>query len=63
MNPRNDSIIAALETKIDMLETELDYLGQILVKCGFPEGIKTLKMTVEEMLEEDGVQQPSSQEI
>ena len=56
----NNSIVAALETKIDMLETELDYLGQILVKCGFPEGIKTLKMTVEEMLEEDAaIEQPS----
>ena len=65
MDSKKDSLIAALETKIDMLETELDYLGKILVECGFPEGIKTLKMTVQELLEEDGsaVKHRSSQEI
>jgi len=65
MNSNKDSIIAALESKIDMLETELDYLNKILVDCGFPEGIKTLKMTVVELLEEDGIatEQRSSQEI
>lgn len=44
--------IAALESRIDYLETELSYLNKILVKCGFPEGILTLKSTVEEMLTE-----------
>jgi hypothetical protein len=44
--------IAALESKIDMLETELSYLDKILIECGFPEGIKTLKETVHEMLQE-----------
>jgi len=65
MDSKKDSLIAALESKIDMLETELDYLNKILVECGFPEGIKTLKMTVVELLEEDGVAmgQRSSQEI
>ncbi len=60
-NPSN--VIAALETKIDWLETELDYLSEMLVQCGFPEGIKTLKMTIEEMLAEDAVEQEFSQEI
>jgi hypothetical protein len=65
MDSKKDSLIAALESKIDMLETELDYLGKILVDCGFPEGIKTLKMTVEELLEEDAymAKPRSSQEI
>jgi hypothetical protein len=44
--------IAALESRIDHLETELSYLNKILIKCGFSEGIATLKETVEEMLQE-----------
>jgi hypothetical protein len=65
MNSNKDSLIAALESRVDMLETELDYLGKILVQCGFPEGIKTLKMTVEEVLQEDAskVGHGSPQEI
>lgn len=45
--------IACLETKTDLLEAELSYLNQMLVRCGFPEGIKTLKETVEELLSQD----------
>ena len=47
--------IAALESRVDHLETELSYLNKILVKCGFSEGIATLKLTVEEMLMEDNL--------
>ncbi len=47
------SKIAGLETKNDLLEAELMYLNEMLVRCGFPEGIKTLKETVEELLAED----------
>lgn len=47
------STIASLESKVDMLETELSYLDKMLVQCGFPEGIKTLKMTINEVLLED----------
>ena len=47
------SKIASLETKNDLLEAELMYLNEMLVRCGFPEGIKTLKETVEELLAED----------
>ncbi|MBI3236777.1 MAG: hypothetical protein HYZ48_03625 [Chlamydiales bacterium] len=47
------SQIAALETKNDLLEAELMYLNEMLARCGFPEGIKTLKETVEELLAED----------
>lgn len=42
--------IASLESKNDMLETELNYLHEMLMKCGFPQGIQTLKATVEEIL-------------
>lgn len=47
------SKIARLESKVDMLESELAYLNSILMECGFPEGIQTLKMTVEELLIEN----------
>lgn len=47
------SKIASLESKNDLLEAELMYLNEMLVRCGFPEGIKTLKETVEELLAED----------
>ena len=47
-----DNKIAVLESQVDMLETELSYIDTILLQCGFPEGIKTLKKTVEELLTE-----------
>jgi hypothetical protein len=56
MNNNDNRIVAALESKVDMLETELAYLDQILIQCGFAEGIKTLKMAVEEILVEDAVE-------
>ncbi len=42
--------IAVLETQVDLLESELSYLNRLLVNCGFPEGVQTLKKTVEELL-------------
>ncbi len=42
--------VAFLESHVDVLETELSKLNEMLVDCGFPEGIKTLKSTVEELL-------------
>lgn len=42
--------IAILESLVDYLKTELSYLNQILVDCGFTEGIVTLKYAAEEML-------------
>ena len=44
--------VAILESRIDHLETELSYLNKILVRCGFSEGIATLKWTAEELLME-----------
>ena len=45
--------IAILESKTDQIESELVYLDRLLVKCGFPQGIKTLKATIEEILAEE----------
>jgi hypothetical protein len=44
--------IAALESKCDLLESEILHLDKILRECGFPNGINTLKSTVEELIGE-----------
>ena len=46
--------IAVLESYVDHLETELSYLNHLLVRCGFTEGISTLKWTAEELIRETG---------
>ncbi|MBS3904115.1 MAG: hypothetical protein KGZ39_02170 [Simkania sp.] len=56
------SKVAYLESKVDMLEAELSYLNDLLVRCGFPEGISTLKSTVEELLAEDNAEWEQHQE-
>lgn len=48
-----ESKLACLESKCDLLETELDYLNRLLVKCGFSEGLKSFKNTVEALLQEE----------
>ncbi len=52
MDKQANATIAKLESKVDLLEAELIYLNKILVQAGFPEGIQTLKETVNELLEE-----------
>lgn len=49
--------VASLESKNDMLETELAYVHEMLVRCGFSEGITTLKETMEELLAEESFPQ------
>ncbi|MBI3508700.1 MAG: hypothetical protein HY069_03580 [Chlamydiia bacterium] len=44
--------VAGLESQIDVLEAELIHLNEMLMGCGFPEGIKTLKETMQEVLSE-----------
>ena len=44
--------IAALESLVDHLKTELTYIHQLMKACGFPDGIATLKETAEELLKE-----------
>lgn len=43
--------LARLETKLDIFETELCNINEGLKKCGFSEGIATLKTTITEILE------------
>jgi hypothetical protein len=45
--------IASLESKLDYYETEFTQLNALLKKCGFPQGIKTLKESAFELIEED----------
>lgn len=52
-NKQYEKTIAKLVSKVDMLEAELIYLNKILIEAGFPEGIRTLKASVEELLEEE----------
>jgi len=51
-NKQYEGTIARLTSHVDYLEAELDYLNRILVEVGFPEGIETLKASVEELMEE-----------
>lgn len=44
--------VAWLESRLDQAESELNHLNEMLLDCGFPEGISTLKSTIEELLEE-----------
>lgn len=57
MKKPSNKIVAALESKIDHLETELTYLNTLLINCGFPEGIKTLKSSAEELISELAISQ------
>lgn len=52
-NERLKMIIASLESKVDLLEAELAYLNQLLMRFGFPEGIDSLKLAIEELLDDD----------
>ena len=51
----NNTYVARLESRLDMAETELSNLNEMLLKVGFPDGIQTLKETVSEVLHEEGV--------
>lgn len=42
--------VAVLESLVDYLKTEISYLNQILIECGFTDGIATLKSAAEELL-------------
>jgi len=44
--------LARLQSRLDFYETEIENLNQVLLDCGFSEGIKTLKETAFEMLSE-----------
>lgn len=46
--------VALLESMVDVLESELSYLGSLLVKCGFEKGISSLKEAALSLLSERG---------
>ncbi|MBN1914622.1 MAG: hypothetical protein JW769_01885 [Parachlamydiales bacterium] len=48
------SKIGHLESKIDVLETEISILHEMLLAIGFPKGIYTLKEAVYEFLSDNG---------
>lgn len=45
--------VAELETKCDHLETELSHLNELLHRCGFPEGTRSLINSIENLLQEE----------
>lgn len=45
--------VARMQSKLDYLETELAHLNDLLVQCGFPKGIETLKEAASELIAED----------
>ncbi len=44
--------VAVLETKLDMVESELSHLNALLIQCGFTEGTESLKVTLQEIVDE-----------
>lgn len=49
-NNQLNSKVAALESQVDHLESELTYIHTLLVEFGFPEGVSSLKSSLEELL-------------
>ncbi len=45
--------IAQLESRLDYLETEISQLNDLLLQCGFEEGLATLKDAALEILREE----------
>lgn len=42
--------LARLESQLDYYETEFANLNQLLIKCGFAEGLKTLRESAHEFV-------------
>lgn len=42
--------VASLESQVDHLESELTYVHKLLIDFGFPDGIESLKGSLEEVL-------------
>lgn len=47
--------VAALESHLDQTESELSYLNALLLSCGFPGGVTTLKKAIEQLLSEPDI--------
>ena len=54
METRNElkARVARLESRLDLVESELTHLNALLQECGFPQGIQTLKATITDLLEQ-----------
>ena len=52
INNKHLNNVAKLESHIDYLESEINYLDTLLYKVGFPEGISSLKESAEDLLSE-----------
>jgi hypothetical protein len=54
MTEKNELLlkVAKLESQLDHLETELSKLNDNLLLCGFPQGLISLKASVDEILAE-----------
>lgn len=44
------AIIAKLESKVDLLESEIVHLNDLLIKFGFSKGVRSLKDSIREIL-------------
>ena len=56
------SIIAKLETKVDLFEAELVHLNEMLVQYGFANGIEGLTKSLNEILNSDESPSEDSEE-
>jgi len=45
--------IAKLESKVDILESEVHQLNEMLIQFGFTKGIESLKRSIKEILRAD----------
>lgn len=54
--------VAFLESRLDQVESELSYINKLLIECGFPEGLDSLKLTIHDLLGDeagDSFERPS----
>lgn len=47
--------VAFLESRLDQLESEFTHLNGLLLECGFPEGVQSLVVTIEDLLGGEGI--------
>ncbi len=47
--------LAQLESQVDLLESEISNLNELLCLCGFPQGIVSLKEAACEIIEEQNL--------
>ena len=52
--------LAGLESQMDFLESEMTQIDALLRECGFPNGLVSLKKTVERMVQENRAKNPFS---